>query len=70
MVLDILNESIMPDTIASSIDIELVSAANSTRKKNIVPIILPAGRALNTFGKVTNIRDGPDCSASLSPPEN
>ena len=55
---------------ASSIDTELVSAANKTRKKKREPIILPPGIALNTFGRVTNIREGPALSASLSPPEN
>ena len=48
---------------------ELVSAANSTRRKNRIPITVPKPILANTFGMVINIREGPACRVSGSPPE-
>ena len=49
---------------------ELVSAANSTSRKNRMPIGVPRPMESKTLGIVMNIRDGPAFSASGSPPEN
>ena len=58
--LDNLNLSIIPDTIASRIDMALVIAANRTMAKNSEPIILPIGPiAMKILGKDTNISEGP-----------
>ena len=37
------------DSTLSKYEIELVTAAKKTKTKNTMPIILPAGSALNTF---------------------
>ena len=58
------------DTALSVRAIELVTAANSTSTKNRIPTAVPNPMLANTFGIVINIRDGPACSVSGSPPEN
>ena len=50
-------------------EMELVSAANRTRKKNAPPISCPPGIDRKTFGSVMNIRPGPAPIADSSPPE-
>ena len=49
---------------------ELVTAANSTSKKNSTPTAEPKPMLSNTLGRVMNIRDGPAFSEAESPPEN
>ncbi len=44
------------ETIVSIREMEEVSAANNTRRKNTAPINSPKGMFANTFGSVTNIR--------------
>ena len=58
------------ETALSVSAIELVTAANSTNKKNTIPIAVPKPILAKTFGMVINIREGPACSVSGSPPEN
>ena len=60
----------MIETLVSSNEMEEVSAANSTRIKNAVPMKPENGMLSNTFGRVMNIRDGPLLRASSLPPEN
>ena len=48
---------------------ELVSAANSTNRKNAMPITVPKPMESKTFGMVMNISEGPAFSALGSPPE-
>ena len=49
---------------------ELVSAAQSTSRKNMIPTKVPIPILANTFGMVINISDGPAWRVSGSPPEN
>ena len=49
---------------------ELVMAANSTSTKNIIPTKVPIPMLSKTLGSVMNIREGPACKVSGSPPEN
>ena len=49
--------------------IELVTAANNTSRKNSTPTTVPNSMLANTLGIVMNIRAGPACSVSGSPPE-
>ena len=58
------------DTALSVNAIELVTAAQSTSRKNIIPTSLPSPMLSNTFGIVINISDGPACKLVASPPEN
>ena len=56
-------------TIASTSEMDEVSAAKKTRMKNAAPIQRPPGRLLNTAGSCTNMSEGPDvpsafCAAS------
>ena len=57
------------ETALSVSAMELVSAANSTRRKNRIPITVPKPILANTFGMVINIREGPACRVSGFPPE-
>ena len=49
---------------------ELVTAANSTNRKNRIPAMVPKPMLANTFGMVMNISAGPACRVSGSPPVN
>ena len=51
-------------------EIEEVSAANSTSRKNTAPMIVPKCMDSNTIGSVTNMRPGPALIAVGSPPLN
>ena len=48
---------------------ELVTAANSTNRKNRMPMAVPNPMLANTFGMVMNISAGPACRVFGSPPE-
>ena len=62
--------SIRIETMVSISEMEEVSAANSTRKKNRPPMNCPPGIDRKTFGRVMNIRPAPAPMADSSPPEN
>ena len=47
-------------TIASTKEMDEVSAAKKTRTKNTAPIHCPPGRLLKTAGSCTNISEGPE----------
>ena len=64
------NFSMMIETTVSISEIEEVSAASATSRKNTMPTIRPPVMDSNTFGSVMNIRLGPLFSADASPPEN
>ena len=64
------NLSMMKDTMVSINEMDEVSAANNTNKKNNVPMTPPKRILSNTFGSVINISPGPAPKAALSPPEN
>ena len=56
------------DTMASSMDMELVSAAKSTMQKKSIPTKRPAGPiAWNTLGMDMNMSPGPDALIPSSP---
>ena len=57
------------ETALSVSAIELVTAANSTNKKNTTPIAVPNPMFAKTFGIVINIKAGPDFNVSALPPE-
>ena len=57
------------ETALSVSAMELVSAANSTNRKNAMPITVPKPMESKTFGMVMNISEGPAFSALGSPPE-
>ena len=67
--LDQPNSSSKVDTTLSVSAMELVIAAKSTSRKNKTPAAEPNPMLANTFGSVMNIREGPACSVSGSPPE-
>ena len=48
---------------------ELVTAANSTSRKNKTPTMVPRPMLSNTLGMVINIREGPAFRVPGSPPE-
>ena len=48
---------------------ELVTAANSTSRKNRIPTKVPIPMLSKTLGIVINIREGPAFSVPESPPE-
>lgn len=64
------NSSSKVETALSVNAIELVTAANSTSRKNKIPTTVPNPIFSNTFGIVININAGPACRVSGSPPEN
>ena len=51
--------SISTETSVSISEMEEVSAANSTSRKNTAPIMVPNFMESNTIGRVMNIRPGP-----------
>ena len=57
------------DTALSVRAMELVTAANSTSTKNSTPTTVPMPMLSSTLGMVMNIRAGPACRVSGSPPE-
>ena len=57
------------DTALSVSAMELVTAANSTSRKNRMPTSVPMPMLSNTLGMVTNISFGPAFSVVGSPPE-
>ena len=57
------------DTALSVRAMELVTAANRTRRKNRIPVPVPNPMPANTFGSVMNMREGPAWRVSGSPPE-
>ena len=64
------NLSIRTATSVSSSEMEEVSAASNTKIKNTAAITLEKAILLNTFGSITNIKDGPFASMDESPFEN
>lgn len=62
--------SIKKDTIVSISEMEDVSDAKNTSKKNNAPITVPIFIVANTLGSAMNISPGPAPSAAGSPPEN
>lgn len=66
---DLWNSSMQLATSVSMMEIQEVRAANATMMKKTRPISAPARPiALNTFGRDTNIRLGPEAMPSV--PEN
>ncbi len=57
------------DTMVSTNEMEEVRAAKKIKIKKIAPITCPNGILINTLGKVTNKRLGPEFNAFGSPPE-
>lgn len=57
------------DVHVSAREMELVSAANSTSRKNAAPMMLDPPMSANTLGRVMNISDGPALRFSAVPPE-
>ena len=64
------NLSIRTATSVSSSEMEEVSAASNTKIKNTAAITLEKAILSNTFGSITNIKDGPFASMDESPFEN
>jgi len=67
--LDQPNSSLKVETALSTSAIALVKAANSTSRKNRMPISLPAFMSAKILGMVMNIRAGPLFSVSGEPPK-
>ena len=62
--------SIRTETMVSISEMDEVSAANSTSRKNTAPMISPNAMDSNTMGSVLNIRPGPLLILVGSPPLN
>ena len=58
------SRSISRETTDSSMEMEVLSAANSTSKRKRVPTIMPPGICPKATGRVTNNKPGPEAGSN------